>query len=321
MFRLNKSLQALLLVITASTAASAQNYPSCSPTIVVPFAAGGPVDINGREIAEALSQKLGLSFVVENRAGAGGVTGMKYVMSARPDGCTLLVGSPGPLVIVPASGADSLGVLTQLMPIGIISESPQVFAVSAKLPARSVDDLVTLAKAKPGVMNYGSAGIGTTPHLSAELFKKLAGIDIVHVPYRGTAAAIQDVLRGEINVIFGDTATLKPFIESGSLTALAVTGKQRSKLLPDVPAVNEVGFPDLTVSNYSALLVPIKTPQPIVDILVAALADIKNDPVFVARLAANGMATTPSSPEKALEFLESERRQWEPLVKSIGLKP
>ncbi len=321
MFRLNKTAQAALLVITASSAASVQTYPSCSPTIVVPFAAGGPVDINGREIAEALSQKLGISFVVENRAGAGGVTGMKYVMSSRPDGCTLLIGSPGPLVIVPASGTDLVDVLGQLMPIGIISESPQVFAVSAKLPAKTVDDLVKLAKAKPGMMNYGSAGIGTTPHLSAELFKKLASIDIVHVPYRGTAAAIQDVLRNEINIIFGDTATLKPFIDAGSLTALVVTGTQRSKLLPDVPSANEVGYPDLTVSNYSALLVPIATPKPVVDILVQALAEIKNDPVFVARLAANGMAATPSSPEKAREFLATERRQWEPLVKSIGLNP
>lgn len=321
MSRLSRTVLAALLSVTASTAALAQNYPSCSPTVVVPFAAGGPVDINGREIAEALSQKLGASFVVENRAGAGGVTGMKYVMSARPDGCTLLIGSPGPLVIIPASGTDSADVLSQLIPIGIISESPQVFAVSAKLPAKSIDDVVGLAKAKPGALNYGSAGIGTTPHLSAELFKKIAGLDIVHVPYRGTAAAIQDVLRGEISIIFGDTAALKPFIDAGSLTALATTGTQRSKLLPNVPAVNEVGFPDLTVSNYSALLVPSATPKPIVDILVKALADIKNDPVFVARLAANGMTATPSSPEKARVFLAAERRQWEPLVKSIGLKP
>jgi tripartite-type tricarboxylate transporter receptor subunit TctC len=278
------------ILLAAITPVVAQDYPSRSPTIIVPFAAGGPFDIIGRETAEALSQKLGKQFIVENRPGAGGVTGMKFVMVANPDGYTLLLGSPGPLVIAPSARPGTLDIAGQLMPVGIIAESPQVLVVNANVPAKTVLDLVALAKSKPGTMNFGSAGIGTTPHLSAELFKKIAAIDIVHVPYRGTAAAIQDVMRGEIGIIFGDIATLKPFIEAGSVKALAVTGAERSKLVPDVPTASEAGYAGLMVRNFSALLAPFATPKPVLDVLVNAMADVKKDPSFTGRLAANGMS-------------------------------
>ncbi len=311
----------LLIAFALAMPALAQDYPVRPATIVVPFAAGGPFDIIGRETAEALSQKLGRQFIVENRAGAGGVTGMKYVMGAAPDGYTILLGSPGPLIIAPSARPGTLDVDGQLQPVGIIAESPQVLAVSAKVPADSIGELVALAKAKPGTMNFGSAGIGTTPHLSAEMFKKIAGIDIVHVPYRGTAAAIQDVMRGEVALIFGDIATLKPFIEAGSVKAFVVTGAERSKLIPAVPTVGEVGYSGLTVRNFSALLVPKATPKPVLDILVRALADIKGNPAFATRLGLHGMAALESSPVHARQYLETERKVWEPLVQSIGLKP
>lgn len=311
----------LLAALALVAPAAAQDYPSRPPTIVVPFAAGGPFDIIGREVAEALTARLGRQPVVENRPGAGGVTGAKYVVAAAPDGLTLLLGSPGPLIIAPASRPGTLDIERDLAPIGIIAESPQALVISATLPAVTVAELVALARSKPGTLNFGSAGIGTTPHLSAELFKRVAGIDLRHVPYRGTAAAIQDVIRGEVGVLFGDVATLKPFIEAGSLRALAVTGAERSRLLPAVPAATEAGYPDLVVRNFSALIAPAATPAPVVEKLSRALADTKSDPAFVSRLAAVGMSPVDSSPAHARTFLASEHKVWASLVQEIGLKP
>jgi tripartite-type tricarboxylate transporter receptor subunit TctC len=307
-------------LILAAPAALAQDYPNRSPTIVVPFAAGGPNDVIGRETAEALSQKMGRTFTVENRAGAGGVTGMRYVTASKPDGYTLFAGSPGPLVISPIASAEPIDVEAGLTPIGVISESPQVLAISSKLPVRTVDELAAYAKLKPGVLNYGSAGVGTTPHLSAELFRQLTGIDIQHVPYRGTSAAIPDLIRGELNLIFGDVATLKPFIDAGSVRALCVTGAVRSPLLPDVPSAVEAGFPKLIVRNFSILLAPQGTPEPIVKALSGALDAIKKDGAFVARMARSGMTVFDSSPEHARDYIRTERAIWEPVVKAIGLK-
>jgi tripartite-type tricarboxylate transporter receptor subunit TctC len=307
-------------LILAAPVALAQDYPNRSPTIVVPFAAGGPNDVIGRETAEALSQKMGRTFTVENRAGAGGVTGMRYVMSSKPDGYTLFAGSPGPLVISPIASADSIDVEAGLIPIGVISESPQVLAVSAKLPVNTVAELAAYAKSKPGALNYGSAGVGTTPHLSAELFRQLTGADIQHVPYRGTSAAIPDLIRGELNLIFGDVATLKPFIEAGSVRALCVTGATRSPLLPNVPSAVEAGYPKLIVRNFSILLAPVGTPEPVIKALSGALDAIKKDDSFINRMARSGMTVFNSSPTHARDYIRTERATWEPVVKSIGLK-
>jgi len=307
-------------LILAAPVALAQDYPNRSPTIVVPFDAGGPNDVIGRETAEALSQKMGRTFTVENRAGAAGVTGMRYVTGSKPDGYTLFAGSPGPLIISPIASAEPIDVEAGLIPIGVISESPQVPAISSKLPVKTVEELAAYAKLKPGVLNYGSAGVDTTPHLSAELFRQLTGINIQHVPYRGTSAAIPDLIRGELNLIFGDVATLKPFIDAGSVRALCVTGAVRSPLLPDVPSAVEAGFPKLIVRNFSILLAPQGTPEPIVKALSGALDAIKKDGAFVARMARSGMTVFDSSPEHARDYIRTERAIWEPVVKAIGLK-
>lgn len=298
----------------------AQDYPARPPTIVVPFAAGGPFDIVGREAAETLSQKLGKQFVIENRVGAGGVSGTRYVMNARPDGYTLLLGSPGPLVIAPSANPGSLDIEGKLLPIGIIAESPQVLVVSSKLSAQSVGELAALGKSQSGSMNFGSAGIGTTPHLSAELFKKITGVALSHVPYRGTASAMQDLVRGELHMMFGDIGTLKPFIDAGSIRALAITGGRRSKLLPDVPTAAEAGYPTLMVRNFSVLLAPASTPAPVVDVLVKGLAEAKADRALVEKLESQGMSMIESSPEHARQYLRAEQDSWGPLVQSIGLK-
>lgn len=311
----------LSLALGLATPAQAQDYPARSPNIVVPFAAGGPFDIAGRAVAEALSQQLNRQFLVENRPGAGGVTGARFVASARPDGYTLLLGSPGPLVIAPSASPGVIDVEGQFSPVAIIAESPQVLVVSAKVKASAIGDLVALAKAKPGALNYGSAGVGTTPHLSAELFRQVAGIELTHVPYRGTSAAVPDLIAGELQLLFGDIATLRPFIESGAVTALAVTGKERSKLLPQTPTVVEAGYPALMVRNFSVLMAPAGADRNALETLTAALARAKADQGLVGKLESQGMSVVASSSEHARNYLRAEREIWEPLVKSIGLKP
>jgi tripartite-type tricarboxylate transporter receptor subunit TctC len=312
---------AFALLAASAVQSSAEEYPTRPVTIIVPFAAGGPFDIIGREVAEALSQRLPRRFMIENRAGAGGATGTQYVMAAKPDGYTLLLGSPGPLVIAPSAQPGTLDVDGKLQAVGIIAESPQVLVVNAKLAVNSIADLVAMAKSKPGAMNYGSAGIGTTPHLSAEMFKNVAGIDILHVPFRGTAAAIQDAVRGDVAMLFGDVSTLRPFINDNRVKALAVTSAKRTKLLPDVPTTREAGFPNLIVRNFSVLLAPAQTPKSVVAVLSKALEEAKGEASFVERLDARGMATVATSPEHARDYLRAERELWAPLVKSVLVKP
>jgi tripartite-type tricarboxylate transporter receptor subunit TctC len=188
------------------------------------------------------------------------------------------------------------------------------------VPARTIGELIALAKAKPGNLSYGSAGVGTTPHLSAELFRKVANVEITHVPYRGTSAAVPDLTTGDLHLMFGDVSTLRPFIESGAVAALAVTGSARSKLLPQVPTVVEAGYPALTVRNFSALLAPASTDPAALKALNDALVRAKKDAGFVSRLETQGMSAIDSSPDHARDYLRTEKSVWEPLVQAIGLK-
>ncbi len=300
--------------------AAAQDYPARSPTLVVPYAAGGPVDIAGRATADALSRQLGRQVVVENKAGAGGVVGTRFVMTSRPDGYTLLLGSTGPLIIAPSANPGSMDVEKEFQPVGVVADSPQVLVVSAKVAARTLAALVALAKAKPGSLNYGSAGIGTTPHLAAELFKRATGTELVHVPYRGTSAAIPDLMSGELQLMFGDIATLRPFIESGAVNALVVTGAARSRLVPQVPTAPEAGYPTLVSRNFYVVLAPAGTPQPVVEALSKALAAAKADAGLSSQLEGQGMTVADSSPEHARRYLRTEKETWEPIIQAIGLK-
>ncbi|MDH7797226.1 MULTISPECIES: tripartite tricarboxylate transporter substrate binding protein [unclassified Beijerinckia] len=300
--------------------AAAQDYPSRPITLVVPYAAGGPVDIAGRSTAEALSKQLGQGVVVENKPGAGGLVGTRYVGTARPDGYTLLLGSPGPLVIAPSADPATVNVERDFTLIGVIAESPQVLVISSKLPAKTFKEFVAYAKTKPGALNYGSAGIGTTPHLAAELLNRATGIRTVHVPYRGTSAAVPDVISGELQMIFGDIATLRPFVDSKAVTALVIGGTRRSNLLPDVPNAVEEGYPGLISRNFSVLLAPARMPADIVARLNAALTAAKTDKGFIERMDQQGMSPVDSSPDQARQYLQGERQTWEPIVREMGLK-
>jgi tripartite-type tricarboxylate transporter receptor subunit TctC len=270
-------------------------------------------------LAEGLRRQLGQPIVIENRAGAGGLVGTRQVAQARPDGYTLLVGSPGPLTIAPAASPDAPDPMRVLAPVALIAESPQVLVVPPSSPVATLDAFVALARARPGGLNLGSAGIGTTPHLAMELFARIAGLRFEHVPYRGTGAALPDVMAGKIDGLFGDISAVLAPVEAGQLRALAVTGRDRSALAPSIPSAAELGYPQLTVRNWQALLAPAGTPEPVLARLGEAVAAALADPTVRAALARQGSTPGDGGPERLATFLREERATWDPVVRAIGL--
>jgi tripartite-type tricarboxylate transporter receptor subunit TctC len=253
-----RSLAAALLTAALTTgAAQAEDYPNRSVKIIVPTPPGGPVDVIARITANYLQNALGKGMVVENRAGAGNTIGSKDAAEATPDGYTLLYSSSSGLVIAPLLHPDASNILV----------------VNPSLPANSVQELVAYAKANPGKVNFSSGGIGVLPHLIGEMFKARAGIDIVHVPYKGGSPSINDVVAGNVQMTFEGTSVLLPLIQAGRLRALAVTTPKRIPQLPDVPTMVESGFPNFVSTSWTGLLAPAHTPQPIIEKLNAAIND------------------------------------------------
>jgi len=294
-------------------------WPQRAVSLVVPFAPGGPVDNAARPLAEGLRRRLGQPVVIENRAGGGGVIGTRAVTQARPDGYTMLVGSSGPLIIAPAASAEAVDPLQGLVPIALISDSPQVLVVSNALPATTLEAFIALARSRPGELNLGSAGIGTTPHLAMELLGKLAGVRFEHVPYRGTGAALPDVVAGKIDGLFGDISAVLPLVETGRLRALCVTGLERSSLAPSIPAAGELGYPALLVRNWQALLAPAGTPEAVILRAAEGVNEALEDPAVRAALARQGATPGGGGPARLTAFLREERTTWDPIVRSLNL--
>jgi tripartite-type tricarboxylate transporter receptor subunit TctC len=299
--------------------AAQQPWPQRAITIVVPFAPGGSVDNAARPLAEGLRRQLGQPVVIENRAGAGGLVGTRQVAQARPDGHTLLVGSSGPLTIAPAASPDAPDPMRVLAPVALIAESPQVLVVPPSSPATTLEAFVALARARPGGLNLGSASIGTTPHLAMELLASIAGLRFEHVPYRGTGAALPDVMAGKIDGLFGDISAVLGPVEAGQLRALAVTGGTRSALAPSIPSAVELGYPQLMVRNWQALLAPAGTPEAVLARIADAVAAALADPTMRAALARQGSMAGEGGPARLATFLREERATWDPVVRAIGL--
>src|SRR5271167_2876002 len=259
-------------VLSVLGSAQAQNYPSRPVKIIVPTPPGGPVDVVGRLTANYLQMSLGQAFVVENRAGAGNTIGSKDAAAATPDGYTLLFSAASGLIIAPLLHPDAgYDPLKSFDPIALVGESSNILVVNPSVPAKTVQELVAYAKANPGKVNFSSGGIGVLPHLIGEMFKARAGIDIVHVPYKGGGPSITDVVAGHVQMTFEGTSVLLPLIEAGRLRALAVTTPKRIAQLPDVPTMVESGFPNFVATAWTGLLAPAHTPEPIVAKLNAAL--------------------------------------------------
>jgi len=302
--------------------AAAQAYPNRPVKIVIPFGPGGPTEFILRLIADRLTTALGQAFIIENRpGGAGGTVGAKSVAVAEPDGYTLLFSSPGPLVTAAAIYKNlDYDPIRSFAPIAMVIYAPQMLAVHPSMPVNSLPELVAYAKANPGKVAFGSSGHGTQPHLLGEMLKVMAGVDIVHVPYRGAGRSVTDVVAGQVQMIFETTAILLPHIESGKLRALAVAAEARSPLLPGVPTTAENGYPKLTASFWSGVLAPAGTPAAIVAKLNGAINEIlksKEAQDGLSRLSAEARI---GSPQDFAAFIASETPRWAAIANETGVK-
>jgi tripartite-type tricarboxylate transporter receptor subunit TctC len=324
--RLNTTRRALLGASVASTLlprarAVAQAYPSRPVRLVVPFPPGGPVDLAGRIVAQALSEELKASVVVENRAGAGGVVGTDAVAKAAPDGYTLGFSSTGAVAVnvtlVPNNPYDSR---KDFAPVSVVAGVPTLLCVHPSSPARTVSELVALAKSRPGDLNFGSSGPGGTPHLSGERFKLGTGTNIAHVPYRGAAPAVTALLAQEVEMTFLDLPVLLPHVQDGRLRALAVTSPARFPGLPDVPTFAEAGVDGMEIENWYAILAPAGTAPDRVTRLHAATAAAFTKPEVARQFTSQGARLIMSQPDEALTFIRAEVERWGDVVRTAGVK-
>jgi tripartite-type tricarboxylate transporter receptor subunit TctC len=312
---------AVLLAFAAPAAASAQDYPSRSIVLVSPFPPGGSVSLVARIVAERMSETLGQSIVVENRGGAGGTIGARYVAKSPADGYTLLLGYTGTLAIGPSLYANAgFEPRKDFAPIGRIGSAPTMLVVHPSFQVHSVAELIAYAKANPGKINYGSAGIGTVGHLAGELLATMAGLKLSHVPYKGTGPAITDLLGGHIPMMFTPIPTAHGQAESGLLRALAVTSAQRSSLLPDLPTVAESGLPGYEAGLRYGLVAPAGTPRAVIERLNKELRLALSAEDVRQRLATDGAETLPSTPEEYAADIDREETTWSKVVNALGLK-
>lgn len=320
-----KYLQSMVILVVAalsSVVAFAQtgSYPSRPVRIIAPSGAGGPVDVVCRIVAQGLGDHLGQQVVVENRVGAAGLIGTEYVVRQRPDGYTLLFGFSGPLAIVPnLNPRTPYNVANDLVPIAQVATQPYVLLVHPSVPAKSVKELVALAKARPGKMNFSSGGVGVGIHMAGELFKVAAGVNLVHVPYAGAAPAMTALMSGEVDLMFNGLSPAVPHIRSGRVRALAVGGEKRVELFSHLPTIQESGYAFKTGGWYG-LLAPRGTPQPVVDTLHAAV--VKTMEQASVRAALTKIVTEPvvGTPQGFAELINYESGQWGKVIKAAGIK-
>jgi tripartite-type tricarboxylate transporter receptor subunit TctC len=301
---------ALALLVAASDT-RADDYPSQPIKLIVPYAPGGGADAVARIVGKRVSETIGQPIVIENRGGAGSIIGTEDVHKADPDGYTLLLGQSGPISINPAVYKElPYDPEKDFTPITMTTAYPYILVVNAKLPVKTLQDFVAMVQAKPGEFNYGSTGVGSANQLVTELFSSKAGLKMVHVPYRGTALAVADLLAGQVTAVFADPVSAPPHIKAGTLRALAVTSKQRSSVAPEVPTIAESGYPSFDAIAWHGILAPAKTPPPITaklhDQIVAAL----NDPATKALLEAQAMQTVGDTPEEFAAFIKQDIAVW-----------
>lgn len=302
------------------TPALAQDYPSKPITIVVPFSPGGATDIMSRTLAERLNARLGKPVLVENKPGAGTMIASEFVSKAAPDGHTLLLAASS-LGIAPALYSKvNYDPIKDFTPISLVASVVHVLGVHPSVPAKNVSELITWAKANPAQANYGSVGAGTSTHLESELFNTMAGTKMQHVPYKGSAPALVDLVSGNINVMFDAYASSKPFINSNKINLLAVTTAQRSKLLPDVPTVAESGLPGYEAMPWLGFVAPAKTPATVVNKFHAELSEVLKEPAVQEKFQSLGLEIIGNTPSEFAGFLQKDIVKWAKVVKDSGAK-
>jgi tripartite-type tricarboxylate transporter receptor subunit TctC len=311
------------LTLAAIGPVAAQSYPTRLIKIVAPFPAGGPTDVLARLMADELSIALGQPVMVENRpGGAGGTLGVRVVAGAEPDGYTLLLSNLGSLTITPSIYSNlDYDPIRSFAPIAILTASPMVLVVNPAVPASSMQEFVAYAKANPGKINFASPGVGTQPHILGELFKSTAGIDMVHVPYRGAAAAITGLLAGQVQVYFETTTVLLAHIEAGTMRPLAVLSAARFPLLAAIPTSTESGFPTLKATLWSGMLAPAGTPRAVLEKLNAAINDGLRSADMQVTLKRLGAEAKGGTSQEFAAFLASEVQRWAAIIAATRIKP
>jgi len=316
-----RALAMVTLLLTAIGGAAASDYASRNITLVVPYPPGGGVDAMARVVAAKLTVALKQQVVVDNRGGAGGTLGTKLVARAAPDGYTLLLGHTGTIAINPSLYVKlGMDPRKDFAPIGLVASMPVALLANPSFPAKTVADAIAIAKQQPGKINIGSSAVGTGGYMSAELFKAEAGINVVIIPYKGTAPVMNDLLGGHVPIAFGVLPPALGNIQAGKLRAIAVASKKRFSLLPDVPTFDESGMPGFEAVLHYGVLAPAGTPKPIVDKLSAELRKLVDDPEVQKRIHMEGGDPLTSTPEEYAADIDREEKKWGGLVHKLGLK-
>ena len=306
-------------VLTLGMGAGAQNYPTRPIRLIVASSPGSGVDIVARLVAQRMSEGLGVQIVADNRAGAGGTIGVQIAANSLPDGYTLLMTAPSLTINASLMRPAPYDPIRDFSAVGQATTSQYMIVVHPAVPANNLKELIALAKARPGKLNYGSGGPGNSTHLAGEYFKSLAGVDIVHVPYKGSGPAIVDLLGGQIQLMFANIVAVVAPIKSGKLRAIAGSGPKRSLALPDVPTAVEAGLPGYVVTSWFGLLAPARTPSSVVVKLNAALNKVMREPDLRDKIAAEGAEPAPSTPQEFGKLISSELAVWQKVIKAAGL--
>jgi len=307
----------LLLVLPAPVVAA--DFPDKTIRLIVPFPAGGPNDIIARVIGQRMSELTKQPVVIDNRGGQGGVLGTEAVAKAKPDGYTIAISSAGALAISPSMEKIAYDPLKDLQTITLVAKVPEMLVVAGDVPAKDMNELVALAKAQPGKLNFASSGPGSMPHLAGELLKLTAKIDIVHVPYRGAAPAVNDLLGHQVQMVFLDLPIILPHIRSGALHAIAIGAAQRAPTASEVPTTAEVGMPDLKAENWYGMVAPAGTPPAIVAVLNRIATEAMADTAVREKLGNQGATLIGDSPEHFHDFLATEIEKWAKVIKDAGV--
>jgi tripartite-type tricarboxylate transporter receptor subunit TctC len=308
-----------LSLLLLPAAAAARNFPDHPVRLIVPFPAGGPSDIIARVVGQRMAEFLKQPITIDNRGGQGGVLGTDALAKAKPDGYTIALSSAGALAISPNMEKVAYDPMKDLQAITMVATVPEMLVVASSVPAKNMSELVALAKAQPGKLNFASSGPGSLPHLAGDLLKQTAKIDIVHVPYRGAAPAVNDLLGEQVQMVFLDLPIILPQVESGKLKPIAIGSPERAPTARDVPTTAEAGMPELKIENWYGLVAPAGTPAAIVATLNKAATEAMRDPQVKEKLASQGATLIGDSPEHFHDFIGTETQRWAKVIKDAGL--
>jgi tripartite-type tricarboxylate transporter receptor subunit TctC len=318
--RVLAKLAAVLTLVLSASVAEADDFPAKPIRLIVPFPPGGPNDIIARVVGQRMSELIKQPVIIDNRSGQAGVLGTDAVAKSSPDGYTIGITSASSLAISPTMEKVAYDVRKDIAPVTLVATVPEMLIVATGITAKNMEELVGLAKSQPGKLNFASAGVGGLPHLAGELFKVTAKIDIVHVPYRGAAPAINDLLGQQVQMAFLDLPVILPQIRAGTLRPIALGARERDATAPDVPTTGEVGMPDLLIENWYGMIAPAATSPAIVATLNRITREAMADPSVKAKMAEQGLTLAGNTPEEFRAYIDAETKRWAKVIKDAGVE-